>query len=90
VTDERFAALANKGLRDRGAIADVKLHAVQCCSDAGFSNAEVSPNFSPRNAARTMRRITFAFRVFGMLPTKITSRGASALPSWVANAFSKL
>jgi hypothetical protein len=33
---------------------------------------------------------TFASRVFGMSPTKITSRGASALPSWAANAFSKL
>src|SRR5215471_9238749 len=27
-----------------------------------------------------MRRITFAFRVFGMSPTKMISRGASALP----------
>ena len=34
-------------------------------SDAGFSKAEVSPSFSPRYAARTMRGITFAFRVFG-------------------------
>src|SRR5437016_10691176 len=49
-------------------------------SDAGFSKADVSPSFSPKYAARTMRRITFAFRVFGMSPTKITSRGASALP----------
>ena len=59
-------------------------------SDAGFSNAEVSPSFSPRYAARTMRRMTFAFRVFGMSPTNKTSLGASALPSWAANAFSKL
>ena len=59
-------------------------------SDAGFSNADVSPSFSPRYAARTMRRITFAFRVFGMSPTNKTSLGASALPSWAANAFSKL
>src|SRR5437764_5117988 len=49
-------------------------------SDAGFSKADVSPSFSPRYAARTIRRITFAFRVFGMSSTKITSRGASALP----------
>ena len=59
-------------------------------SDAGFSNAEVSPSFSPRYAARTMRRMTFAFRVLGMSPTNKTSLGASALPSWAANAFSKL
>jgi hypothetical protein len=32
----------------------------------------------------------FAFRVFGMSATKITSRGASTLPGWTANAFSKL
>jgi hypothetical protein len=58
--------------------------------DAGFSKADVSPSFSPRYAARTIRRITFAFRVFGMSPTNKTSLGASALPSWAANAFSKL
>jgi hypothetical protein len=34
-----------------------------------------------------MRRITFAFRVFGMSPTKITSRGASALPRSRATFF---
>ena len=34
--------------------------------------------------------INFAFRVFGMSPTNKTSLGASALPSWAANAFSKL
>jgi len=59
-------------------------------SGAGFSNAEVSRSFSPRQAARTTRRMTFAFRVFGMSPTKMICRGASALPSWVASAFSKL
>ena len=59
-------------------------------SDAGFSNADVSPSFSPRYAARTMRRMTLAFRVLGMSPTNKTSLGASALPSWAANAFSKL
>src|SRR6266480_6053393 len=56
-------------------------------SDAGFSNAEVSPSFSPRYVARTIRRITFAFRVFGMSPTKITSRGAKALPRSCATLF---
>ena len=72
------------------------LYAVTCrralilFSDAGFSNADVSPSLSPRYAARTMRRMTFAFRVFGMSPTNKTSLGASALPSWAANAFSKL
>src|ERR1044072_3229068 len=49
-------------------------------SDAGFSKADVSPSFSPRYAARTIRRITFAFRVFGISATKTTSRGARALP----------
>jgi hypothetical protein len=29
--------------------------------DAAFSKAEVSPSFSPKYAARTIRRITFAF-----------------------------
>ena len=59
-------------------------------SDAGSSKAEVSPSFSPRYAARTIRRTTFAFRVLGMSPTNKTSLGASALPGWTANAFSKL
>src|SRR5215208_4885651 len=49
-------------------------------SDAGFSKADVSPSFSPRYTARTIRRITFAFRVLGMSATKTTSRGARALP----------
>src|SRR5438876_11514260 len=34
-------------------------------TDAGFSSADVSPRFSLRYAARMIRRITFAFRVFG-------------------------
>ncbi len=55
--------------------------------DAGFSKAEVSPSFSPKYAARTIRRITFAFRVFGMSPTKMISRGASALPRSRATFF---
>jgi hypothetical protein len=37
-----------------------------------------------------MQRITFAFRVFGMSPTDTISFGATALPGWTANAFSKL
>jgi len=44
-------------------------------SDAGFSNAEVSPSFSPRNAARTTRRITFAFRVWYVADENDFTRG---------------
>jgi hypothetical protein len=36
----------------------------------------VSPSFSPRYASRTMRRITFAFRVLGMSPVKMISPGS--------------
>jgi len=41
----------------------------------GGSVAELSPT----HAARATRRITFAFRVFGMSPTNKTSLGANAL-----------
>jgi len=41
-----------------------------------------------QNAARTIRRITFAFLNFGISATKTTSRGASAFPkSRIGNRF---
>src|SRR6266567_5249479 len=54
-------------------------------TDAGFSNADVSPSFSPRYAARTIRRITFAFRVFGMSATK--TRNAKVMRRIVRAAY---
>src|SRR6266516_6988054 len=56
---------------------------------AGFSSDETSPGSFPKYAARMMRRITFAFRVFGRSRTNFTARGASGLPSsWMMRAVS--
>src|SRR5206468_7492363 len=54
----------------------------------GFPAPKYRRAFSPRYAERTMRRMTFAFRVFGMSVTNTISFGASALPrSWATLAF---